>query len=269
VKCPECKRSTSNQTNHPLTQTSVIVDNLLKDINKEEELTLPHRSENRFGTGLDEKIATKKIFYEKNYVSQKDLGSVLKELIGHALKESLKVGTQKADDLTEYEVAAVHAYTVEGPFYKSLNTAMRDPNLDNIDEFRDYIYYMDQILHKIPSSHKPVYRGINCEVEYKVGQNIVWPAYSSATQDPNVAMQFIKDKLKKDTGTLFMIKPISAKLIDNYSAHPNEKEAILAANSEFLVVNKLGVAGKTFLSSLMNGTADLTDLLIYELEQIN
>ena len=75
--------------------------------------------------------------------------------------------------LTEQEIAAVHFYTQEGPFYPALNAALRDADRAALKPFFPYLKLVITALHKLPRVRDSVYRGIKLAItdlgQYEAG----------------------------------------------------------------------------------------------------
>ena len=75
----------------------------------------------------------------------------------------------------------------------------------------------------LPPHKGKLYRGINVrfsEREYRTGQTVCWPAFSSASAEQTVAKEFVKG----DEGSLFFIQCTGGKAIGRFSKFPDEAE---------------------------------------------
>jgi len=134
---------------------------------------------------------------------------------------------------------------------------------------QDYIYFLTNALKLLDPFVGPVYRGIDCQIsEYKPGKTIVWPAFSSSTKDPRVAIQFLKGK----QGTLFLINSKTPRSIDKYSAIKTEEEVLFLPNSSFKITSQVSDAGKMMLETLLASggkQVSLKDITLFELNEIS
>jgi len=225
---------------------------------------IPKRNTTRFSDGLLDLTSTKIQFYPADYKPTKTLREVIltQGLLGSNCLE-WALTQEKSDILSIEQIAAINMYTVESPFYKVLNKAMRTQESTEIDSFRDFIFYMSQAMDMIHSFSGSVYRGIDCKVKgYSMNKTIVWPSFSSATKNPKVAIQF----LSGSHGTLFLIESLTAKSISKFSSHMQEDEALFMPNSTFIVISQMNSTTKKLLEEALN--VDLGDVDIYNLKQI-
>jgi len=166
--------------------------------------------------------------------------------------------------LSAEQIALIHLYTIESPFYRELNHAMREGTEEQRKKFDHFIYYLNETLKLLSPHQGSVYRGIDCiNNNYQPGKKIVWPSFSSASKDPNVALDFIG---KTNKGSLFMIKSKRAVPIRQYSAMPNEEECLFCANSQFEIASIISDASKKVLEASMK--IDLSQVVIYDLTEI-
>jgi len=225
---------------------------------------------NRFGDGLENISVNKVEFFPSNYVPKKTPHKVIKDQVGLSLcKESFTFSHNLQESILSTEQAAIiYVYTVESPFYSSLNNAMRSGTNEERIIFQDYIYYLTNALSLLDPFVGPVYRGIDCQIsDYKPGKTIVWPSFSSSTRDPRVAIQFLKEK----HGTLFLINSKTPRSIDKYSAIKTEQEVLFLPNSSFKISSKVSDAGKMMLETLLTSggqQVSLKDIAMFELDEI-
>jgi len=101
--------------------------------------------------------------------------------------------TQPINPFNAEEIALIYMYTLESPFYKVLNKKMRKK--EELDEkSKSFIFHTTHILKKLPPFTGEVFRGIDCDVSYKEGDEICWAAFSSSTRDAKVALKFMDQK---------------------------------------------------------------------------
>ena len=81
------------------------------------------------------------------------------------------------------EVAAIHLYTQESPFYSILNRGLRERDRSKIKAFLPFLRLMMSGLHKIPMVAQTVYRGVRKDLasSFKKGKSMVWWSFSSTT----------------------------------------------------------------------------------------
>jgi len=101
--------------------------------------------------------------------------------------------------LTKTQQELIYLYTDESPFYKELNRVMREGSETEIISFRDYIFYLEETLSILEPFKGSVYRVIDRVLtDYRPGMNITWTSFSSATNDVDVALKFVKKKIQKE-----------------------------------------------------------------------
>jgi len=224
------------------------------------------RKDNRFGDGLDVPRTEVTLFYDEEYLPTESPEEILHKFgfVGYTAIQD--VSTRCSNDsygLSVMDKAIIHLYTMESPFYTKLNSAMRSRNNSELEQFRPYIFYLNQVLNRLPICEKPVYRAINSTIDhYKPGMTITWDAFSSATSNPRVAMHFIGN-LKN--GTFFMISPKNARIIKDYSAHPDEDEMIFPPNCKF-EVTEIGTPTRSFIEEAVK--EDLSKWVFYQLKEV-
>jgi len=140
---------------------------------------------------------------------------------------------------------------------------MRSRDLKELENFRDYIFYLNKALNLLPVYEKSVYRAIDGIVsEYRPGMVITWNSFSSATSNPSVAIEFMGN-LKY--GTLFMIAAKNARTIKDYSAHPEENEILFPPNSYFML-SDIGKPVRNFIEGVIK--KELSGWVIYQLLEL-
>jgi hypothetical protein len=142
---------------------------------------------------------------------------------------------------------------------------------EKLEKYRDYLYHADHALSSLSSFIDDVFRGTKNYVPdhvYKEGATITFQQLSSASQSQMVAKGFLKQEGKKLLGTMFRIGSLSGKLIEAFSAFPEEKEVLFKLNSHFKVLKRVADQDEK-KNILMDLTAyDMSDLDLYLLKQI-
>jgi len=158
--------------------------------------------------------------------------------------------------LTENECAAITYYTAdmrpfggvrdESPF-KALNSVLVTRDMNLIDPWKPYIYYLLSGLNKLPPVQKKVYRAIDkslseLSTSYRVNGKVCWIGFTSTSLDRNIIDTFIG----KSKGTYMEINVIEGKDISMFSIFP-EKEVLLLPNSTFNVDQVLSDSLKSLM----------------------
>ena len=122
--------------------------------------------------------------------------------------------------------------------YGAMNRAMRLHDSVAIDFWRPLIWHVDRALQQLPPYAGRLYRGIGVrfkEQEYKKHEQVVWPAFSSASATRAVAQEFVKG----DDGTLFFVNSCAARAISKLSRFPDEDEVLFRPNTVFEITSTL------------------------------
>jgi hypothetical protein len=150
--------------------------------------------------------------------------------------------------------SALHLYTLEGPFYRQLNAALRDHDRSKAKPFFPFLRLFFDALEKLSSFDDALWRGVNLDLtpQYPKGSQVTWWGVSSCTSQENVARGFMKNAPKS---TLFRVKPLRAVSIMDYSAFKGEAEYILPPGSRFVVesITKNGGISLITLSQIEGG----------------
>jgi len=154
-------------------------------------------------------------------------------------------------------------YTLESPFYAHINKIMREGTPEEVEQYRDTIYFLDHALAKVPKFTGSVFRGIDVQLpNYKVGSKVVWQSFSSSSTDVKVATEF----LEGGSGTLFLIESKNGHQISQFSSIPSESECLFQPNSVFQITGEYTPASKKLLQDQLK--IDLTNVRIMQLEEM-
>ncbi|MDZ7877370.1 MAG: ADP-ribosyltransferase domain-containing protein [Saprospiraceae bacterium] len=182
----------------------------------------------------------------------------LRTLLSDYLKEVEK--TKKSDELevlTNYERAAIYAYTVDR--YESLNEQLRKKNGTN-DTFLGQ--YLDETLSKLPNVEGIiVHRCISMtakmlsiyETAFENETPIIEHHFLSTSRDESIASMYLKHS-KNMYQVSYRIFSKTGKDIKKYSKYDrfsgqNEKEILFRPNTEFEIVN-ISKSGKSVTITL-------------------
>ena len=141
-----------------------------------------------------------------------------------------KLGAQAKmkDGLTAEEVAAIHLYTQETPFYRVLNERLRSSDRKALPPFYRFIKLLLSGLKKLQPIEQPVYRGVKKDLskEYKKGETLLWWSFNStaASIETLENPQFLG---KSGNRTMFNITCKNGVDICQFSAIQLEKEILL------------------------------------------
>ena len=216
-------------------------------------------AESRFTDGLQApSSASRGAFYDVKYRSdvgtlafsmalpENELGLVftlppLVQMCSDAVMKVHELRRQRVT-LSPLYIVPIYVYTYELDYppdggtgeqvYGAMNRAMRLSDEQAIDFWRPLIWQVDRSLQMLPPYTGKLYRGINVrfdEHSYCKGQEVCWPAFSSASATQAVAEEFVKG----DEGSLFFLHSASARAISRFSKFPNEGEVLFRPNTIF------------------------------------
>ena len=122
-----------------------------------------------------------------------------------------------ANDLTRDQSASIILYSMQWDpqnkcLYFALNATLRDENRNKLKPWFSYLKLFLTALSRLSSNHRPIYRGITCDLRkhYQEGQTVLWWSFSSCTLKMDVLNneQFLG---KEGARTLFIIESSSGK----------------------------------------------------------
>eukprot|EP00667_Euglena_gracilis_P000608 EG_transcript_608 len=163
-------------------------------------------------------------------------------------------------------------YSMETPLYKCLNRAMRewDRHPAAFQPWQDFAALLDFELQQIECHTGSAFRAIDFPVPatlYQKGAVVTWNQPSSASTSPRVAKLFLQGGLgTKPSGTLFILQCHTARLVSSYSLHPEEREVLFRAGTQFQVVGRANEGLKNLLEETMWCT--LQSVEVYELREL-
>eukprot|EP00756_Hemistasia_phaeocysticola_P022755 Hpha_TRINITY_DN15851_c4_g2::TRINITY_DN15851_c4_g2_i1::g.191495::m.191495 len=141
---------------------------------------------------------------------------------------------------TPEHIAALFLYTMDTPFYPSLNAVMRSPDRSKAMPYFGYLRLMFQALDSIAGVSRPkeLYRGVALDLssDHNVGSMVYWWGASSCTPTKAVAEGFLGSSGAR---TMFTVKPLSAVPIMEFSAFRGEEEWLLRPGTRLKVDQKI------------------------------
>jgi hypothetical protein len=134
--------------------------------------------------------------------------------------------------LTRDESAAIYFYSMQTPFFSSLNSTLRAKNRPALKPWLPFLNLLITALKKLPSTRDTVWRGINDDVSSMFVDSDVqtWWAVNSCSMALNVVEFYLGEK-----GTVLAIDAIHAKDISAFSAMEDEKEFVLMPGTSVCV----------------------------------
>ncbi|CAF4210566.1 unnamed protein product, partial [Adineta steineri] len=149
------------------------------------------------------------------------------------------------DGLTQDESASIMLYSMEWEphekcLYFVLNATLRTEDRRKLQPWFSYLKLILTALEKLPSTRCHVFRGVTSDLTnlYTEGKSFVWWGFSSCTTSIEVLEneQFLG---KTGQRTLFTIECDSGKDISRHSYFRKEREVLLLAARQFIVVGCL------------------------------
>lgn len=120
--------------------------------------------------------------------------------------------------------------------YKIINPLLAKRNRQDLKLWQPFLFYLCSAEQHFPAIKKPMaFRGVNTalatDLRYGVGNNIVWPAFTSVTTKQEKMKDFASG-----SGSWIMIDQPQAIDISRISFCPEDEEGLLFPNSAFEVV---------------------------------
>ncbi|CAF0743738.1 unnamed protein product [Adineta steineri] len=171
--------------------------------------------------------------------------SILPEIQDYAYVAKQRCESVPPDGLTQDESASIMLYSMEWKphdecLYFALNATLRTEDRRKLERWFSYLKLILTALEKLPSIRRHVFRGVNLDLsnQYTEGKTFVWWGFSSCTTSIGVLEneQFLD---KTGQRTLFTIECDSGKDISRHSYFQSEKEVLLLAARQFIVVGCL------------------------------
>ncbi|CAF0777043.1 unnamed protein product [Adineta steineri] len=171
--------------------------------------------------------------------------SILPEIQDYAYVAKQRCESVPPNGLTQDESASIMLYSMEWKphdecLYFALNATLRTEDRRKLERWFSYLKLILTALEKLPSIRRHVFRGVNLDLsnQYAEGKTFVWWGFSSCTTSIGVLEneQFLD---KTGQRTLFTIECDSGKDISRHSYYQSEKEVLLLAARQFVVVGCL------------------------------
>jgi len=175
-------------------------------------------------------------------INEAKIGKYSKYELKKALCRSLQWAEKterKVEGMTDDLAASIHLYTQETVLYRNINAFLRGRQMEDLDPYFQYVAMLLEAVQLLDLHDVCVYRGIKKDLnkDYVVGETVMWWAFSSTTNDPEVLMNNALFLGKKGKRTMFTIV---AKCVDiqQYSVYADEHEFLLLPPSRFEVMSK-------------------------------
>ncbi|CAF0758027.1 unnamed protein product [Adineta steineri] len=171
------------------------------------------------------------------------LVSILPEIQDYVYVAKQRCESVPPDDLTRDESASIMLYSMEWEpheecLYFVLNATLRTEDRQKLKPWFSYLKLILTALEKLPSKPCHVFRGVTLDLtnQYTQGKTFVWWGFSSCTTSIEVLEE---EQFLGKTGqrTLFTIECDSGKDISRHSYFQSQKEVLLVAARQFIVVS--------------------------------
>lgn len=168
-----------------------------------------------------------------------DLVSVKAAMLNHAFnpppKAQMLLDSGALDPLA---VGALVAYT-SAPVY-SYNEHFRNGNTSKFEQYSDFTSSLMRGLTALPPFRGTVYRGMPRRPKYVIGQVVTCDAFTSTSVDLSRTKYFAKGRTMEDrmagyTTWQIQLRGDQARLIQDFSAEPDEREVLLLPGTKLKV----------------------------------
>lgn len=157
--------------------------------------------------------------------------AILQHLLWYGKVFVTSVVASGEKDLQPQHILALYMYTTNTIISDLVNDALITMDTKYM---LPYIQIFNDALLKLPNFEGTVFRGVTAKFDrilYAKGKEIQWPIYNTGSLQWKIAGEFAK------SGTMFLIKTKTAKIIRQYSQHPQNSEVILMPNTKYRVTN--------------------------------
>eukprot|EP00300_Choanocystis_sp_HF-7_P021579 c20799_g2_i1.p1 GENE.c20799_g2_i1~~c20799_g2_i1.p1 ORF type:complete len:804 (-),score=231.82 c20799_g2_i1:57-2468(-) len=151
------------------------------------------------------------------------------------------------DTIKPVDAFVLHIYTrSDCQYFSMLNLALRDNVVEDIKMWKPFSWRLDMALQRLRATQGIYFRGVKHffarvpnKMAYVPGEIVEWGAFTSSSQDPRVAANFMYGgHVDEDAkGVVFKIWGSSPVSLRMFSFFPEEEEFLFAPNSNFKVIN--------------------------------
>ena len=165
-------------------------------------------------------------------------------------------------------IFALHLYTMQSSIFADANRAMRGVDAAMTAHWQPFIFHLDRALATLNARSTVVFRGLHLrdagdgtvkkfldgntharrgvagraqdeiDVTYHVGRSVLWPAFSSTSTDPAIALAYATKNLDphlKEAAVVLKIHTRKVYPIREFSYYPFEEELLYKGNTCFRV----------------------------------
>jgi hypothetical protein len=158
--------------------------------------------------------------------------------------------------MSALEAQSIFVYSAsQGPFvcpthgapFTSYNSALRSADTVSINSWSGYSFLLVNALMKLPSVTSTVYRGLDCSLSevshlYRKGSFVWYRSPTSTTSDKFKTMACFGTGAAGGIGTFIELRVQNAKIIETFSAVPEERELLILPNTCFKVIESFAAS---------------------------
>eukprot|EP00759_Apiculatamorpha_spiralis_P045400 PhF_6_TR42167/c0_g1_i7/m.63755 len=175
-------------------------------------------------------------------------------------------GKQRYPNITKNAAIALYVYTLELEYYRDMNWGLRENDVPTIQRYRPLIYHILEAFKLLPKyklqNEKPqLYRGLdkNLREIYKDVAFMMWHQFNSSSASHTCVPNFVK----KDEGSIFLLKCHHGIAIKDFSEFPHEDEVLLPPNTLLKIEGEVSEGMKDLLGKQM-GDISIANIFMCE-----
>lgn len=159
-----------------------------------------------------------------------------------ALAKGVEIVKADSYGLSADEAAAIVLYTMDTPFYSTLNSIMREEKSRDLRPFLPYLKLLLNAYKKLPKFFGSLWRGVTHDLhsQYRIGDEVTWWQFTSTTKQ----LQTLTNPLFLGTTgkrTIFMLETHSGVDIERFSEF-TEGEVLIYPGRRFKVAGVMKMA---------------------------
>ena len=206
--------------------------------------------------------------------------SIVKEAESHATNQNV-VQLMASCNLLPLEAHSISVYTasvasnsifvcpVHGAPFMNYNTALRDVVSQDITLWSHYSFLLYNALLKLPSVACTVYRGLNIPLTdlsylYWKGGFVWFRSPTSTTTDKDETLKQFGQGVCGQAGTFMELRVRNAKIIEDFSIFPQERERLVPHNTCFQVLGAFSAADVKMLEGFASMPPNVDFVILEE-----
>eukprot|EP00756_Hemistasia_phaeocysticola_P003502 Hpha_TRINITY_DN12280_c1_g1::TRINITY_DN12280_c1_g1_i1::g.16846::m.16846 len=173
------------------------------------------------------------------------------------------------------EALCVAMYTLESPLCYEVNRRMRSLAFQRVGEgfeaVRNFAHRLHRDLISLPKYEGTVFRAVDFRVSdslYRKDSLVTMPHQTSASEDPVIVKRFLGNggQGRGKRGSILVMHTKTARSIARFSKYPSEREVLIPANAQFVVVGRPHAGMIQLLESALE--TDLGDVSVVEMREV-